>query len=50
MTADFLDALDSLVAEKHLLKHPFYVLWTEGRLSRENLREYAVSYYPHVAA
>ena len=50
MTADFLDALDSLVAGKHLLKHPFYVLWTEGRLSRENLREYAVSYYPHVAA
>ena len=50
MSANFLDALDSLVAEKHLLKHPFYVLWTEGRLSRENLREYAVSYYPHVAA
>ena len=50
MPANFLDALDSLVAEKHLLKHPFYVLWTEGRLSRENLREYAVSYYPHVAA
>src|SRR6476646_3549937 len=47
---DFLEALDALVAEKHLLKHPFYVLWTEGRLSRENLREYAVSYYPHVAA
>src|SRR5580765_6714839 len=50
MSANFLDALDSLVAEKHLLKHPFYVLWTEGRLTRENLREYAVSYYPHVAA
>jgi pyrroloquinoline-quinone synthase len=50
MSENFLDALDALVAEKHLLKHPFYVLWTEGRLSRENLREYAVSYYPHVAA
>jgi len=47
---DFLEALDARVAEKHLLKHPFYVLWTEGRLSREHLREYAVSYYPHVAA
>src|SRR5205085_523006 len=50
MTAEFLDALDALVAEKHILKHPFYVLWTQGRLSRENLREYAMSYYPHVAA
>jgi pyrroloquinoline-quinone synthase len=47
---EFLDALDRLVAEKRLLKHPFYVMWTEGRLTRENLREYAISYYPHVAA
>jgi pyrroloquinoline-quinone synthase len=51
MTKDeFLDALDALVAEKHLLKHPFYKLWSEGKLSRENIREYAISYYPHVAA
>ncbi len=47
---EFLTALDALIAEKHLLKHPFYRLWSQGRLSRENLREYAVSYYPHVAA
>ncbi len=47
---EFLEALDRLVSEKHLLKHPFYVLWSEGKLSREQLREYAVSYYPHVAA
>jgi pyrroloquinoline-quinone synthase len=46
----FLEALDALVAEKHLLKHPFYTLWTEGKLTVENLRDYAVAYYPHVAA
>jgi pyrroloquinoline-quinone synthase len=46
----FLETLDALVAEKHLLKHPFYVLWSEGKLTREHIREYAVSYYPHVAA
>ncbi len=46
----FLEALDSLIAEKHLLKHPFYQLWSQGKLTRENLREYAISYYPHVAA
>jgi pyrroloquinoline-quinone synthase len=49
-TEEFLSTLDALVAEKHLLKHPFYKLWSEGKLTRENIREYAVSYYPHVAA
>src|SRR5881396_2001484 len=47
---EFLDALDALIAEKHLLKHPFCQLWSQGKLTRENLREYAISYYPHVAA
>lgn len=46
----FLEALDALIAEKHLLKHPFYQLWSQGKLTLENLREYAISYYPHVAA
>jgi len=46
----FLTALDALIAEKHLLNHPFYQLWSQGKLTRENLREYAISYYPHVAA
>jgi len=51
MTRDeFLDALDALVAEKHLLKHPFYCLWSQGKLTRDDIREYAISYYPHVAA
>ena len=49
-TNAFLEAVDSLVADKHLLKHPFYVLWTEGKLTAADLRQYAVSYYPHVAA
>lgn len=49
-TEEFLSTLDALVAEKHLLRHPFYKLWSEGKLTRENIREYAVSYYPHVAA
>ena len=47
---EFLTALDALIAEKHLLKHPFYQLWSQGKLTRENLRAYAISYYPHVAA
>ncbi|MFY9550842.1 MAG: CADD family putative folate metabolism protein [Thermoanaerobaculia bacterium] len=47
---EFLTNLDSLIAEKHLLKHPFYQLWSRGELTLETLREYAISYYPHVAA
>ena len=47
---EFLTALDALIAERHLLQHPFYRLWSQGKLTREHLREYAVSYYPHVAA
>ena len=47
---EFLEALDGLIAERHLLKHPFYQLWSQGKLTLENLREYAISYYPHVAA
>ena len=47
---EFLTALDALIAERHLLQHPFYRLWSQGKLTREHLCEYAVSYYPHVAA
>lgn len=47
---EFLTALDAVISEKHLLKHPFYQLWSQGKLTLENLREYAISYYPHVAA
>jgi pyrroloquinoline-quinone synthase len=43
-----LDSLDDLIAEHHLLKHPFYQAWTEGKLSRESLQLYAEQYYQHV--
>lgn len=45
-----LDSLDALVQKHHLLKHPFYRAWTEGRLSRESLALYAEQYYKHVQA
>ncbi|MEO6990602.1 MAG: CADD family putative folate metabolism protein [Candidatus Baltobacteraceae bacterium] len=40
----------SIVAERHLLKHPFYVAWSAGQLSREDLRRYAGQYLHHVLA
>jgi pyrroloquinoline-quinone synthase len=45
-----LDQIDSQVAAKHLLTHPFYQAWTRGELSREALQDYARQYYHHVAA
>ena len=42
--------IDDVVNEQHLLKHPFYTAWTEGRLSMGALQGYAAQYYKHVAA
>jgi pyrroloquinoline-quinone synthase len=47
---DLIATLDSLAAEMTSLKHPFYQEWTAGTLSLQRLHEYAVQYYPHVAA
>jgi pyrroloquinoline-quinone synthase len=45
-----LDLIDSDIAGKHLLKHPFYLAWTRGELSTDALSDYARQYYHHVAA
>jgi pyrroloquinoline-quinone synthase len=45
-----LNQIDTDIAAKHLLKHPFYLAWTRGELSREALIDYARQYYHHVAA
>jgi pyrroloquinoline-quinone synthase len=42
--------IDAKVAERAMLKHPFYQAWTEGRLSLEMLRAYARQYFHHVEA
>src|SRR6266480_2504285 len=46
----YIEKIDNDIAEKHLLKHPFYLAWTRGELSREALTDYARQYYHHVAA
>ncbi len=42
--------LDSMVAARHLLTHPFYQDWSAGRLTQDSLRDYAAQYYRHVEA
>ena len=50
MMNQYLDLIDNDIAEKHLLKHPFYLAWTRGELSKDALTDYARQYYHHVAA
>jgi pyrroloquinoline-quinone synthase len=47
---DLLEKIDAAIAEKNLLKHPFYQDWQAGKLSRESLQLYAAQYYRHVEA
>jgi len=47
---DFLQQLDARIAKYDLLSHPFYKAWSEGKLTRNDLREYAREYYHHVDA
>ena len=42
--------IDSKVAAKAMLSHPFYQAWTEGRLPLDTLRDYARQYFHHVEA
>ena len=47
---ELLEKIDAAIAEKNLLKHPFYQDWQAGKLSRESLQLYAAQYYRHVEA
>jgi pyrroloquinoline-quinone synthase len=42
---DLLERIDALIAERQLLKHPFYADWRAGTLPVEALQDYAAQYY-----
>jgi pyrroloquinoline-quinone synthase len=44
------EVIDSKVADRAMLTHPFSQAWTEGRLSLDTLRAYARQYFHHVEA
>ena len=48
-SSDVIQAIDFLIEERNILKHPFYVAWECGDLTRDDLAAYARIYYPHVA-
>lgn len=49
-TNAFLSLLEERIHQYDLLCHPFYKAWSAGTLTRDDLREYAEDYYPHVDA
>ena len=50
LVTEFERNLLEAIMEYSMLKHPFYVAWTEGKLSQSVLSEYAKQYYAHVRA
>ncbi len=46
----FSKRLNQKLDEFHLLKHPFYKSWNEGKLNREIIKDYAEQYFHHVKA
>ena len=46
----FIARLDECIHKHDLLCHPFYKAWAAGKLTRDDLREYAEAYYQHVEA
>ena len=46
----FSKKLNKKLDQYHLLNHPFYKSWNEGKLTREIIKDYAEQYYQHVKA
>lgn len=46
----FFHALEGRIQSYDLLQHPFYQAWSNGELTRDDLREYAAEYWHHVSA
>ena len=46
----FSKELNKKLDKYHLLNHPFYKSWNDGRLTREIIKDYAEQYYQHVKA
>ena len=44
----FIAELNKILEEKSILKHPFYQKWNEGKLTINELRDYAKQYYHFV--
>ncbi len=46
----FKQKVEAIIDARSLLQHPFYVAWTEGKLTKEQLKHYAEQYFYNVLA
>ena len=42
--------IDAMIEERSLLKHPFYQMWSDGKLTQESLAGYSKEYFQLVKA
>ena len=47
---DLIKRIDEMIEERSLLKHPFYQMWSDGKLSKESLAGYSKEYFQLVKA
>ncbi len=47
---NFFQQMNARIAKHDLLCHPFYLAWSAGELTRDDLKEYAQDYFHHVDA
>ena len=49
MEKSFINKVDKIIQEKHLLNHAFYKSWNEGLLSNDTIKNYSAQYFHHVS-
>jgi pyrroloquinoline-quinone synthase len=47
---DIVSRIDSEIEKRSLLKHPFYQMWNEGKLTIDHLKGYSMEYFQLVKA
>jgi pyrroloquinoline-quinone synthase len=47
---NLIQRIDQIIEERSLLKHPFYEMWSDGKLTQESLAGYSKEYFQLVKA
>ncbi|MCG3780104.1 MAG: PqqC-like protein [Nitrosopumilus sp.] len=42
---NYIQKIDQIIEERSLLKHPFYQMWSDGKLTQESLAGYSKEYF-----